>query len=198
MKSLAIVILAAGASARMGIPKQLLPFQNDTLLGTVLKNATHTKIETIYCVVGANASEVKKTHQHYKVTFITNPNHATGLSSSIQKAVSFISENHLGIEAILFLLGDQPFITSEYIQNYIDLHLKHPRNIIATSYANNVGVPALFPKHYFGNLQTMTGDQGAKHLLNGTETKKLISLPSEALIDIDTLETYESIIRSLQ
>lgn len=190
MKPLAIVILAAGASSRMGTPKQLLPFQTDTLLGTVIKNATHTRIETIYCVVGANSSEIKKSHQQYAITFITNSDFKAGLSSSIQSAVQFIAENKPDIEAILVLLGDQPFVSSEYMQLYIDLHLKHPEQRIATAYKNNTGVPAVFPKKYFGRLQKLEGDRGAKELLNTIPDTFVVKLPMEALTDIDTHKEY--------
>jgi len=195
LKHLAIIILAAGASSRMGTPKQLLPFQDSTILGRVINNAKNTDIDNIFCVVGANAFIITKAHEKTGIQFIENPEYKNGLSTSIFQALDAILKKIPQLNAAFIILGDQPLIDASMLQKYLELHQQFPEHIIATSYGNHDGVPALFPSTTFTKLKELKGDQGAKEFINTTLEKKQITLPKDAIIDIDTQKEYENLLK---
>lgn len=190
MKKPAILILAAGTSSRMGQPKQLLPFQKETLLGTVIQNARATKISTIYCVIGAYHTEIEAKHKDSGVHFIYNSDYEKGLSSSLVTGVKTITEIDPHVSSLLILLGDQPFITETYIHDYFRIYKEDSNHVVATSYQKGIGVPALFPKNEFELLLKLKGDYGAKELLKTIKDKRVITLTPEVLADIDTEAEY--------
>ncbi len=190
MKKPTILILAAGNSSRMGSQKQLLPFKKSTLLGTVIQQCIATNTEDIYCVLGANATEIEAKNCNTKIHFIHNTNYLRGLSTSIVKAVEVIIKKEPETSSILIVLADQPFITEAYLNQYLNLHKQKSSQVIATTYPDKIGVPALFPKKYLDALLSLKGDYGAKKLLVDIEDKLLITLPEDILTDIDTQEDY--------
>lgn len=186
----AIVILAAGSSSRMGEPKQLLPFGKTTLLGNAIEIAQQTNSSTIFCVLGANYESIKSSIKKYSCEVIFNPNFADGLSTSIKSAVKELQ----GFDSILFTLGDQPKITSNFLAELLILSKENPSKIIASNYGSKNGVPAVFPMNYFSELLQLSGDKGARELLNTSED--IISLKNNSLIDIDTIEDYKKLLKS--
>ncbi len=182
----AILILAAGASSRMGSIKQLLPYEQTFILGKVIENSLDTGIEDVYVVLGANSEIINRQLKKYPVTCIQNENYASGLSSSISCGVRTLSD----YDAILICLADQPKIDAVYFESMISMFRKHKKYIITSDYQGINGVPAIFPDTIFPQLLKLTGDKGAKQLLNSklNYTKTLFS--SEKLSDIDTPEDY--------
>ncbi|MCA0131836.1 nucleotidyltransferase family protein [Winogradskyella alexanderae] len=181
----AILVLAAGKSNRMGSPKQLLKFGETTMLGTVVNNSLTSKANAVIVVIGAYAEEIKiglpKTIQ-----VVVNDEFETGLSSSIKKGVRRL----LDFDSILIALGDQPFVSSSYFNEMMELGAKNPNKIIASEYIKHNGVPALFPKKFFKDLLRVSGDKGAKMLLNSDEYPVLILKSTVNLFDVDTPEDY--------
>lgn len=197
MKKPAILILAAGTSSRMGQPKQLLPFQKETLLGTVIQNALATKITTIYCVIGAHHTEIETKHKDAGVHFIYNADYEKGLSTSIVTGVKKITEIDPQVSSLLILLGDQPCIDKASIQNYFRSHQQENNDVVVTSYPKGIGVPALFPKSRFTDLLNLKGDYGAKELLKKIEDTRILTLSPDALADIDTEEDYQKALNKI-
>lgn len=190
---IAILILAAGSSSRMKRPKQLLEVKDKTLLSLVIENALQSKATTTYCVLGAHAQRIKKSISPYKVQTVINANHKKGLSSSIAKGILHLQP--FNYDAVLILLGDQPFIETKFIDTLIDSYVQQPNHISAASYPNKIGVPAIFPKQYFENLLKLKGDKGAQELLNSDI--KSITLITNTLADIDTPDDYEKLLKGI-
>ena len=95
---------------------------------------------------------------------------------------------------ILIMLGDQPLITAAYLNKLIDKAKEQPETCVASGYKNKKGVPAIFPESYFDALEKLSGDQGAKALLNSD--RSVIALNAEDLLqDIDTPEDYERLLK---
>jgi len=188
--NIAVLILAAGNSSRMGSPKQLLPVGKKTLLGIAVESALKSKANTTYCVLGANAEKIAKSLEHYNVELILNPDYNKGLSSSITAGIDYIFP--LNFDAVLVTLGDQPFVDSIFLNKMIDSFHKNPLLISASRYAKNFGVPAIFPKSYFQQLQKLDGDKGAKELLNSQKTpiRAIQTQIITDLFDIDTPKDY--------
>lgn len=192
--NVAIVILSAGSSTRMGTAKQLLPVGNTTLLGLSIEHAQKSNANEIICVIGANSKIIQDSISNYDIDVITNDNYKEGLSSSIVEGIYHIENKNF--DAALIMLSDQPKVDSNYLNVLIRSYEKNPTKIIASEYSKNVGVPAIFPKTYFKQLQQLKGDKGAKEFLN-TNKAQVISTKSEKLIDIDTQEEYLNFLNSL-
>lgn len=192
MQKIAIIILAAGSSSRMGTMKQALPYKKTTLLGWTLKTATKSKTNDVFCVLGANKKALEKIAQKNGVSIITNPNYKKGLSSSIIAGILHIEESY---DNAIIMLADQPNITSQYLNELIKISIENPEKIIASNYNEKAGVPVVFPKKYFSDLKTLKGDNGAKIFLE-KNLSTIIKMPPTNLVDIDTLKDYKNLIDS--
>lgn len=181
------LILAAGASTRMGRPKQLLEWRNQTLLTHSIQCAQSILNERIIVVLGAQNESIQQTLHPDEITLVINPDWQEGMASSIRAGIQALPNS---ASAVLIMLCDQPLIETEHIQHLLTSWLSSPTNIIASQYHQSVGVPALFPAEFFVLLQSLQGDKGAKALLNYFE-ERLIKIPMpEAELDIDNPEDF--------
>lgn len=184
MSKIATLILAAGASSRMGEPKQLLPVGSTTLLGHIIEMALQTKTDKVYCVLGAYADLIHKEITQYPIEIIANKDYKKGLSSSIIAGISML----LHYDAVVILLADQPKIDVGYVNKLITSSYMYPNKMIASSYGSSVGVPAIFPRLFYKNLLQLEGDKGARNFLKAND--HVHAIEHNALIDIDTKEAY--------
>ena len=189
MNSIAVLVLAAGKSSRMKDIKQLLKINNKTLLETALENGKKINPNNVFCVLGAHAEKIKKETSTKNITYIFNNNFEKGLSSSIVCGVNYIAKEHSNLTSILILLADQPKIDFQFLNELVSIYQKNTTKIVASSYGDKKGVPAIFPKIYFEKLKLLKGDKGAKEFLNSNNID-VASINSLKLIDIDTNEDY--------
>lgn len=185
MSKIAIVILAAGKSLRMGFAKQIIRINNEPLLKITLD-----KIESIsentYCVLGANKDLILEEIHFNNTVVIDNLNYEKGLSSSISICIEFFEKKNLNYDGVLFVLGDQPAIETEYFLSIIKTFNEHKTKIIATNYDGKAGVPALFPKSFFKELKIIKGDKGAREILKNKPKSIIFESFKTNLVDIDT------------
>ncbi len=182
------IILAGGASSRLGRPKQLLKWHNQSLLEHAIQNARTFLNERVIVVLGAHAESIQTTVYLDAVTTIFNPNWQAGVASSIKAGIQALPAS---ATAALFLLCDQPLIKPIHIQTILNRWQNEPCYIIASQYNHSVGVPVLFPSEFFRQLLELKGDQGAKRLLMKFSDRLLqIPLP-EAGFDIDTRDDFD-------
>lgn len=188
MSAIAVLILAAGKSSRMKAIKQLAKIEDKYLLEIAIEKAKAITKTNTFCVLGAN-SEIIKTYINFKnVQVIYNDKYESGLSSSIVCGINFIKKTQPKTKAIFILLGDQPAIHTDYLNEMLHLYKENPSKIIASNYNGTYGVPALIPKIYFDDLLDIQGDKGAKKFLNSNMTRILSPKKTTNLIDIDTKE----------
>lgn len=193
---MALLILAAGGSIRMGEPKQLLPLGDSTILGTVIETAKKSGVKNCYCVLGANASMISSEITEEGIEFIYNPLWEVGLASSIKAGVEHLQKLENPPEAILIVLADQPKITTAHLNQFISIANANKNCIVAASYEDKKGVPALFPAVFYDKLLSLEGDKGASNMLN-SEAVDLIGIPLEkALFDIDTMADYKAFLKT--
>ena len=182
------IILAAGASSRMGSPKQLLEWRNRPLLGHTVLNARSIFNERIIVVLGAHSGSIQAAIDLGAVKSIVNQDWREGMASSIRAGVQALPAS---AAAALILLCDQPLINATHIQSLLNGWQSAPAHIIASQYHHSVGVPALFPAEFFEHLLTLRGDRGAKSLLIKFE-KSLLKIPlPEAELDIDSKVDFD-------
>ncbi len=182
------VILAAGASSRMGSPKQLLIWQDRPFLAHAIGSARSVLAERIVVVLGANAEAIKAAIDLYDVSVALNPDWADGMAGSIRAGIQALPAK---ADAVLLMLCDQPLINAAHLQSLLQAWQHAPERIVVSQYAESFGVPAVFPAAYFAQLAGLTGDLGAKPLLMQFE-ETLVKVPlREAELDIDTQGDYQ-------
>ncbi|MGE5943866.1 MAG: nucleotidyltransferase family protein [Flavobacteriales bacterium] len=195
--NIAIVILAAGASKRMGQPKQLLQWGDDTLIDHAIKIASKVNPKELIVVLGAHFELIKNEIENSNVTIINNQNWEKGLGTSIACAVEHIENSKFKVDGVLITLCDQPLITSDFLKSIVSKFQSNTNQIIATSYQNGKqGVPALFDKVYLNELITLSDGQGAKDILQKYHTQVEALLPPTENIDLDTNEDYINLYQS--
>ncbi len=182
------VILAAGKSARLGQPKQLLEWQNRTLLEHALSNAGMVFKDRVLVILGAEAKLIQSKINLAGAEVIVNPDWQTGIASSIRAAIQALPNS---ATAVMLMLCDQPLITAVQLQSLINAWQASLAQIIASEYHQSIGVPAIFPASYFDQLLGLEGDKGAKSLLIKHQTDLIRILLPEAELDIDTLADFQ-------
>ena len=178
-KDLAILILAAGESKRLGdITKQLINFNNESFIRNSVKKALNIS-KNVFVVLGHKNNQCEEEIKDLPVNIIYNEDYKKGIGSSISFGISHtINYNHT-----LILLCDQPFIP---ISHYINLKNSIENNkIIASYYNDTLAVPAIFPKNIYPELLELKEDKGAKMILN-KYNPLLIKLSKDLALDIDS------------
>ena len=183
------IILAAGQSSRLSHhPKQLLKWQGQSLLEHTLNKAQTVLNKRVFVVLGAHHERITANIKLNDVTTVLNSAWDLGISSSIRAGVSALPPEAHGV---IILLSDQPLIQTDHLETLITRWYESPSKIIASEYHQSLGVPALFPAHLFIELQSLSGDKGAKALLT-KHADHVIKIPlAEAELDIDTPEDFE-------
>ena len=188
-----IVILAAGTSARLGTPKQLLSYKGKNLLRHSVDAALETGCQSVFVVLGANIELLRKELKDKPVIIIENTSWEEGMASSIRCALENITRTILRPDSIIFMVCDQPFITTSLLLSLLEKRNETGRPIVASSYGDKSGTPALFHKSFFPALMQLKGDAGARKIIQHYSNEVATVLFPEGAIDIDTLADYEAL-----
>ncbi|MBI5693358.1 MAG: nucleotidyltransferase family protein [Verrucomicrobia bacterium] len=181
-----VVILAGGASTRMGSPKQLLEFQGQPLIVRVAEAALAAPVWPIVVVLGAHADRIRPTLAHLPLLVTENAAWAEGMASSIREGISTLQQFSRRLDAALIALCDQPAFSAEAVRKILATQVASGRSIVAARYAGRPGAPALFLRTHFAALASLTGEEGARTLLNaGSDHVATVDLPALAM-DLDT------------
>jgi molybdenum cofactor cytidylyltransferase len=190
MNSYGIILLAAGGSSRLGQPKQLLPYGDKTLVQHVLDTALAASPIQLVMVTGAHRDLVQ---QDDSFLTVHNADWKEGIASSIRSGLNAILKNEPGLDAVIFIVCDQPYISTTLLKELMDTHAATGKEIVASSYADTVGIPALFGKSFFNALQQLKGDEGAKKIImQNPEAVAVVDFP-RGNIDIDTAGDYAAL-----
>jgi molybdenum cofactor cytidylyltransferase len=185
------VVLAAGGSIRFGKPKQLAIFQGEPLVRRIVTVAKDAGCAPV--VVVAGAVQITPVLAGLPVSIIEHPNWSNGLGSSIAVGVKHAVTSTAKLDAVILLSCDQPFVNAATLRQLIQLHLENGKTIVASAYAETLGIPALFDRSCFGDLLQLRGDSGAKGvILAGRHDVAPFNFPAAA-IDIDTTADYEKL-----
>jgi len=193
--SLHVVVLAAGASTRLGEPKQLVRLDRRPLLHTMVSRAVALGGHAVTVVIGAHAQELAQLLRHSPASVIVNRHWREGLGSSIRTAVASLPP---ACDAVLLMLADQAAVTTDDLKRLASAWNGQDGVIAVSQYSGTLGVPAIFPRWAFSDLMSVRGDRGARAVLQH-HADRLVRVPmSNAAIDIDTPEQLEELRRSLQ
>lgn len=181
-----VAILAAGASTRMGTPKQLLEIEGKPLIVRTVEAALASSAWPVVVVVGAEADNIRRVLARFPVMLTENPAWSEGMASSIRAAVTTLQQFSRRLDAALIALCDQPAFSADTIAQLVETQRTSGRSIVAARYSGRQGAPALFMREHFSTLTALTGEEGARALLNGpTSHVATVELPQLAL-DLDT------------
>jgi molybdenum cofactor cytidylyltransferase len=192
--NIAVILLAAGSSSRLGQSKQLLKIGTETLLEHSAKAALDSGASKVIVVLGADEKIHRERLANYQPEIIYNAVWQKGMGSSIKAGLNIITDAQSVSDAVIIMVCDQPLIKSDNIKNLISKFKETGSAIVASSYNNAFGVPALFDKSLFPELRKLDDEHGAKKIIHQHSDQVItVDFPGGA-IDIDTLEDYDHLI----
>ncbi|WDD36666.1 nucleotidyltransferase family protein (plasmid) [Nostoc sp. UHCC 0926] len=192
--TIAIMILAAGASTRMGTPKQLLLYQGRSFLQYITEMAIASVCQPVVVVLGANAEQIHPQIKQLPVRVVKNLDWACGMSTSIKSGIELLNNLPQKIEAVVITLCDQPFVSHQIINQLVDAYYSEKKPIITCEYAGTLGVPSLFSQIFFSELAALKETSGAKKVINNN-LNEVFSIPFPlGNIDIDTPKDYKQLL----
>lgn len=180
MDSVTAVVLAAGASSRLGRPKQLVEWRGETLVHRAARLALESGVEAVRVVTGAHGEDVARAVADLAVQCVHNARAHKGMASSIQRGLEGLDT------AVLLLTCDQPLLTAEHLRALVHHGRARGLPVVASSYEDIVGVPALFSSALLPELRALQGDQGARAVLRRHPVEALPLV--EGGLDVDTEE----------
>ena len=193
MPGTGLIVLAAGESSRFGTPKQLLCLEGKTLIRRAVEIALGSACEPVVVVLGAYAELVQQELEKLNVLCAVNSEWQSGMGSSIRVGMAALLSSSPEIDSVCIILCDQPFLTSEVIDQLVCTQRETASVLAASDYGEGARVPAIFHRSLFSELQALSGEEGAKEIL--LRHKPQISLVSfqMGLFDVDTLEDWENL-----
>jgi molybdenum cofactor cytidylyltransferase len=191
--NVAIIILAAGASTRMGQPKQLLDINGKSLIRHITEVVLNTSCFPITVVLGANRHLIIGELDNIPITVIDNPKWEDGMSGSIKMGLIGAYMTTKAIEAAIFLTADMPYITKEVIETMIQKASETADcQVVACQYDSQMGIPVLFKREVFNDLLDLTGEQGAKKvIMKHLDKTQSVDFPA-GKYDLDTMVDYQN------
>jgi len=189
-RTVGIAILAAGGARRMGQPKQLLPFREQTLLRHAVETAAASVCQPIVVVTGAYAELVSVELEALPVTVAHNTDWASGIGSSLRVAIRTLGAVN-GVEGVVIALSDQPLVTADALNGIVETHYRTGKNIVASEYADTFGVPLFIGRRFFAEVAALDGDEGARRVI-ARHLEEMTTVPLvDATFDVDTPVDYE-------
>jgi molybdenum cofactor cytidylyltransferase len=192
------IILAAGESARFGQPKQLLDWRGKSFVRAVATTALEAGLSPVIVVTGANSERVEEEIKDLNVIIARNDEWKRGQAGSIKAGILSISPTPLEVGAgcggAIFLLADQPQITTSVIRALVERHAERLHRIVAPMVMDRRANPVLFDRGTLADLITLEGDVGGRGIFYKHRVEYLPWHDDRLLLDVDTPEMYQRLI----
>ena len=189
------LVLAAGASTRLGRPKQLLPFGATTLLGHVFAEArAAASLDELIVVIGGAAAEVRQRVDLADAKVVENPEFGDGCSTSYRTGLAALDPR---AEAVVILLGDQPGVERAVIDTVVDEWRRTRDRIMLAAYRGREGHPLVFARALFDQLVALRGDKAAWKIVDAhRDWIRAVPMDRAHPRDVNTPEEYEGLLRA--
>ena len=187
-KTIEVLILAAGASRRLGQPKQLIKHYDVSLIKSVTMEAINAEVGNVTVVTGFEHQKIALEIHDLNVEIFFNPEWEEGQGASIRNGINNILITKPDTSAVLLAVVDQPFVNAAHLRKLVEAYSPGKQLIIASAYSNTFGVPILIDTFYFDMLQTLKDDEGGKKIFINY-LKYIVEIPfQDGAIDIDEKE----------
>ena len=191
--STGVLILAAGAAFRMNEAKMLLAFESSSILGHIVEEVKAAKPNHICLVTGYYHKEIVENIDISGLLIVHNEHWREGMASSISRGIQEMIKKYPALTSVIIVVSDQPHLNRKVLSDMFASHDKMKKGIVAAQYGKITGTPVLFGKKYFNQLVELTGDAGAKSILQQHKTDIATVEFALGAIDIDTPEDYENL-----
>jgi len=183
------IVLAAGLSRRMGQAKLLLPVEGRPVVRLTVEAVLTGGVDRVVVVTGGEHQPLAEALAGLPVALAINPHPEAGQASSIRVGIGALPA---GTEAVLIALGDQPFLAGEIIPALLAARERTGKAIVAPRYRDGRGNPVLFSPELFGELLEISGDQGARSVIERDAGRvALVDFDLPMPQDLDTPEDYD-------
>ena len=181
--SLSILIPAAGASKRLGQPKQLVQYRGITLLQLAVDTAKTLSADELIVITGAHESAVRQSIKDPSVTWVHNPHWQEGMGTSIAVGAAMVNQQSDGL---LILLCDQWRVRASDLQNLVETWQSDPSRIVTAKAGRQTMPPVIFPSSLLERIKRLSGDHGALRVLKDHPERIVPVLMDNAGFDLDT------------
>lgn len=188
------IILAAGGSTRFGQPKQLLDWKGQPFVRAVAKTALEAGLSPVVVVTGANAEQVEASVKDLNVRVARNEAWENGQGSSIGTGIRSLTSASSAVGAAIFLLTDQPQVTTSILRALVEKHAAGLYPIVAPMVMDRRANPVLFDRVTFSDLAELEGDVGGRGIFHKHRVEYLPWHDDRLLLDVDTPEMYQRLI----
>ncbi len=185
------IVLGAGASTRLGRPKQTLPFGDGSLLAYVVRDVEASRLDRVVVVLGGSATEVARSLGPGRAAVVGNDEYGTGCASSLLAGLDAAGD----CDAIMLLLGDMPGVSAAVIDRVLAAWRASPTWAAVTEYADGIGHPFLFSADSFPTLRSLHGDKAVWKIIDREPIERVarIVVDQSQPLDIDTWADYGAV-----
>lgn len=190
------IVLAAGASERMGEPKLLLPYAGTTILKATLGAVLGSRVDSVIVVTGADADVVETSLEYPSIVVVRNPDHRRGNMSSLLTA----TDRDADAEAFIVIAGDLPTITTESIDAMVDLWIDARPWAAVTVYRDRISHPNLLSRSAVEEVSAIDGSKVLWRALVASDDDRVVRLDAsgDAPPDINTREDYKALLKRVR
>ena len=193
---IAAVVLAAGLSRRMGQAKLLMPVGGRAIVRYVVESVLAGGVDLVWVVTGPDVEPIAAALSGLEVQITVNPAPEDGQAGSLRAGIAALPAS---VDAVLVALGDQPSLAPSIIPALLAARRTTPKLIVAPRYRDGQGNPVLFKREIFPELLRLTGDQGARPIIQKEPARvEWVELDLPMPPDVDTLDDYEKIRANLR
>jgi molybdenum cofactor cytidylyltransferase len=190
--AVAALVLAAGCSTRMGSLNKLLAKLNDVaLVARMVDEALASGVQEVFVVTGHQAAEVRAALSGRPVMFIHNPDHTEGIASSVRAGVATLGAR---FDAVVVCLGDMPRVRADHIDALLRaFQASSGQHVCVPVHRARRGNPVLWPRSYFGQLERLHGDLGARTIIASCDKVARVDIDDDGILfDVDTPEALQA------
>ena len=193
---IAAIVLAAGLSRRMGQAKLLMPVGGRPIIRYVVESVLAGGVDSVWVVTGPDVEPIEAALAGFEVQIVVNPAPEEGQAGSVRTGIAALPPS---VDAVLIALGDQPSLAPSIIPALLAARRASSKLIVAPRYRDGQGNPVLFKREIFPELLRLTGDQGARPIIQKEPARvEWVDLDLPMPPDVDTPDDYERIRANLR
>jgi molybdenum cofactor cytidylyltransferase len=190
------IVLAAGLSRRMGQSKVLMKVGGRAIIRYVVESVLAGGVDSVWVVTGPDVEPIEAALSGIEVQIAENPAPEEGQAGSVRTGIAALPPS---VDSVLIALGDQPLLAPSIIPALLAARRTSPKLIVAPRYRDGQGNPVVFKREIFPELLRLTGDQGARSIIQKEPTRvEWVELDLPMPPDVDTPDDYEKIRANLR